>query len=80
MAAGERLVVEVEVLDHPAEDQGWPVLATTGSAEVCTDAESLQAYQEQHLTMAPGLRWSKHPAAIAPCGGRSPSGSRPSRC
>jgi hypothetical protein len=66
MESGYRLVVEVEVLDNPAEDNGWAVLATTVSAEVCPDAEILQAYQEQHTTVEPGLRWIKNPAAIAP--------------
>ena len=42
------------------------MLATTVSAEVCTDAEVLQAYQEPYTTVEPGLRWSKNPAAIAP--------------
>jgi hypothetical protein len=32
------------------------VLATTVSPEVCTDAEILQAYQEQHTTVEPGFR------------------------
>jgi transposase len=64
--AGYRLVVEVEVLATPEEDNGWTVLATTVSAEVCTDAEILQAYQEQHITVEPGFRWIKNPAAIAP--------------
>ena len=40
---GYRLVVEVEVLARPEEDNGWTVLATTVSPAVCTDAESLQA-------------------------------------
>jgi hypothetical protein len=44
--AGYRLEVEVEALDNPAEDNGWTVLATTVSAEVCTDTAILQAYQE----------------------------------
>jgi hypothetical protein len=26
----------------------------------------LQVYQEQHITVAPGFRWSKHPDAISP--------------
>jgi len=26
----------------------------------------LQAYQEQHITVEPGFRWIKHPAAITP--------------
>jgi transposase len=64
--AGYRLVVEVAALDKPEEDNGWTVLATTVSAEVCTDAEILQAYQEQHTTVEPGFRWIKNPAAIAP--------------
>jgi hypothetical protein len=42
------------------------VLATTVSAEVCTDAQILQAYQEQNTTVEPGFRWIKNPAAIAP--------------
>jgi transposase len=33
---------------------------------VSTDAEILQAYQEQHTTVEPGFRWIKNPAAIAP--------------
>jgi transposase len=64
--AGYRLVVEAERLANPAEDHGWTVLATTVSAEACTDAAILQAYQEQHTTVAPGFRWIKNPAAIAP--------------
>ena len=63
---GYRLGVEVAALDNPEEDHGWTVLATTVSAEVCTDAEILQTYQGQHTSVEPGCRWSKHPAAIAP--------------
>ena len=59
-------MVEVEALAHPEEDNGWTVLATTVSAEVCTDAEILQAYQEQHTTVESGFRWIKNPAAISP--------------
>jgi transposase len=66
MESGYRLVVEVESLPHPEEDNGWTVLATTVSAEVCTDTEILQAYQEQHPTVAPGFRGIKNPAAISP--------------
>ena len=40
--AGYRLAVEASA--NPEEDNGWTVLATTVSAEVCTDAEMLQAY------------------------------------
>jgi transposase len=42
------------------------VLATTLQSAACTDGEILQAYQEQHITVEPGFRWSKHPAAIRP--------------
>jgi hypothetical protein len=34
--------------------------------EGCTDAELLQAYQEQHITVEPGFHWIKNPAAISP--------------
>jgi transposase len=63
---GYRLVVEVEALAHPEEDNGWTVLGTTVSPETGTDAEILQAYQEQHATVEPGFRWIKNPAAISP--------------
>ena len=64
--SGYRLVGEVEVLRHPEEDNGWTVLATTVRPEVCTDAEILEAYQDQNTTVEPGFRWIKNPAAIAP--------------
>jgi len=64
--AGYRLIAEAEALVNPEEDNGWTVLATTVRAEVCTDAEILQAYQEQHTTVEPGFRWIKNPAAISP--------------
>ena len=35
-------------------------------SEVCTDSEMLQAYQEQQITVEPGFRWIKNPAAISP--------------
>jgi transposase len=60
------LVVEVEVLVIPEEENGWTVLATTVSGERCSDGEILQAYQEQHTTVEPGFRWIKNPAAISP--------------
>lgn len=51
----------------PSEDaHGWTVLATTLRPEECTDTEMLQAYQEQHITVEPGFRWIKNPAAISP--------------
>jgi transposase len=64
--SGYRLIVEAERLANPEEDNGWTVLATTVSAKACTDAEVLQAYQEQHTTVEPGFRWIKNPAAISP--------------
>jgi hypothetical protein len=61
-----RLVVRPEAL-RPSEDpHGWTVLATTLRSEECTDVEMLQADQEQHITVAPGFRWIKNPAAISP--------------
>jgi transposase len=64
--SGYRLMVEVEALVNAEEDNGWTVLATTVDAEVCPDADILQAYQDQNTTVEPGFRWIKHPAAIAP--------------
>jgi len=64
--SGYRVAVEVEVLSHPEEDNGWTVLATTIPPEGGTDAEILQAYQDQNTTVEPGFRWIKNPAAIAP--------------
>ena len=55
-----------DALANVEEDNGWAVLATTVRAETCTDAEILQAYQEQTTTVEPGFRWIKNPAAIAP--------------
>jgi transposase len=61
-----RLVVHTEALVPSEDAHGWTVLATTVRPEVCTDAEMLQAYQEQHITVEPGFRWIKNPAAISP--------------
>jgi transposase len=66
MESGYRLAVAVEALANPEEDNGWTVLATTVDAEVCPDADILQAYQDQNTTVEPGFRWIKNPAAIAP--------------
>jgi transposase len=66
MESGYRLVVEVEALANPEEDNGWTVLATTVDAEGCSDTDILQAYQDQNTTVEPGFRWIKNPAAIAP--------------
>jgi transposase len=59
-------MVEVDALPNAEVDNGWTVLATTVRAERGTDAESLEAYQEQTTTGEPGFRWIKNPAAIAP--------------
>jgi transposase len=66
MESGYRIVVEVEALANPEEDNGWTVLATTVDATVCPDADILRAYQDQNTTVEPGFRWIKNPAAIAP--------------
>ncbi len=60
------MVVEIKVLSNPEEDNGWTVLATTVPPEIWTDAEILEAYQDQNTTMEPGFRWIKNPAAITP--------------
>ena len=65
-ASGYRLAGEVEGLTNAAEEHGWVVLATTVRAETCTEAEILQAYQDQNTTVESGLRWSKNPAALSP--------------
>jgi len=64
--AGSHPRGEVEAPANPEEDNGWTVLATTVSPVMSTDATILQAYQEQHITVEPGFRWIKHPAAISP--------------
>jgi hypothetical protein len=61
-----RLVVHPEALVPSEDAHGWTVLATTMPSEVCTDTEMLQAYQAQHITVEPGFRWIKYPAAISP--------------
>jgi transposase len=61
-----RLVVHGEALVPSEDTYGWTVLATTLGPEGCTDAEMLQAYHEQHITVEPGFRWIKNPAAISP--------------
>jgi transposase len=63
---GYRLGVRPEALVPSEDAHGWTVLATTVGPEECTDAEMLQAYQEQHVTVEPGFRWIKNPAAISP--------------
>jgi hypothetical protein len=66
LESGSRVVVEVEALANPQEANGWAVLATTVSAEGCTDVAILQAYQDHNSPVEPGFRWIKNPAAIAP--------------
>jgi hypothetical protein len=61
-----RLVVPHEALRPAADPYGWTVLATTVPPEGCTDTEILQAYQERHITVEPGFRWIKNPAALSP--------------
>jgi transposase len=61
-----RLSVSSEALGPSEDAHGWTVLATTLRPEECTDTEMLQAYQEQHITVEPGFRWIKNPAAISP--------------
>ena len=61
-----RLAVHTEALVPSEDAHGWTVLATTVQPEVCSDAEILQAYQEQNTTVEPGFRWIKNPAAISP--------------
>jgi len=61
-----RLVVHTEALIPSEDAHGWTVLATTVPPEVCSDAEILQAYQEQNTPVEPGFRWIKNPAAISP--------------
>src|SRR5215470_13154817 len=61
-----RLRVHPETLGPSEDTHGWTVLATTVGPEGCTDAELLQTYQEQHITVEPGFRWIKNPAAISP--------------
>jgi transposase len=61
-----RLGVRPEAVVPSEDAPGWTVLASTVGPEKCTDAEMLQAYQEQHITVEPGFRWIKNPAAISP--------------
>jgi hypothetical protein len=61
-----RLVGQAEALAPPVEAYGWTGLATPLGREGCAEAELLQAYQEQPITVAAGFRWSKNHAAISP--------------
>jgi hypothetical protein len=65
-ALSYRLRVAAEPLERTAAENGWTVLATTIAAEVCSDAQIVHAYQEQHSSVEQGFRWLKNPAAIAP--------------
>jgi hypothetical protein len=62
----DRWVVHTEPLVPSEDAHGGTGLATTVRPEVCTDAEMLQAYQAHQITVAPGFRWRKNPAAISP--------------
>jgi hypothetical protein len=66
MAQRYRVVVEVEAVEQAEDEHGWTVLATTVDSAVCTAAEIVQAYHDQHSPVEPGFRWSKNPAAITP--------------
>jgi hypothetical protein len=61
-----RLRGEAQAHVPSADTSGWTVLATTVGAESCTETEILQASQAQHITVEPGFRWIKNPAAISP--------------
>jgi transposase len=65
-AIGYRLRGEAAPMERAETDNGWTVLATTIAVEVCSDAQIVDAYQEQHSTVEQGFRWIKNPAAIAP--------------
>ena len=57
---------EGEALGHPEADQGWTGLATTVRPEPGTDTALLQASQEPHPTVAPGVRWPHDPGGHQP--------------
>ena len=63
---GSRLAGEVEALANAEEEHGWVVLATTVRAEAGAEAAMLQTAHDHNTPVAPGLRWSKNPAAISP--------------
>ena len=67
-----RVVLEGEARERVAAEEGWTVLATTVGNAMCTDAEILHAYHDQHSTVEPGFRWIKNPAAITPVGREKP--------
>jgi hypothetical protein len=62
----ERLVVHTEAWGPAEAAPGGTVLATTVRPEGGADTAILQTSQAQHTPVAPGLRWSKHPAASSP--------------
>jgi hypothetical protein len=47
-----RLIVHPEALVPSEDAHGWAVLATTLRPEECTNAEMLEAYQEQHMYLS----------------------------
>lgn len=66
MEQRSRVVVDMEVRDRGAAEDGWTVLATTVGSEEGPDTEILPASHDQQSTVEPGCRWIKNPAAIAP--------------
>ena len=81
LESGYRLVVAVEALANPEEDNGWMVLATTVHAEVCSATDILQAYQDQNTTpWSLVFVGSRPPRLSLPCGSRNLNGLRPWRC
>jgi hypothetical protein len=75
LEAGERLGVAVEALATPDEANGGMGRAPTVRAEGWGDPDIRQASQAHKPPVAPGLRGSKHPAAIAPVGLEKPAWS-----
>jgi hypothetical protein len=55
MAQRYRVIVEGQAIEQVEDDNGWTVLATAVSSEVCTDAEILTAEDVSHV-LGP-LRW-----------------------
>ena len=77
MAQRYRVVVEVEAVEQAEDEYGWTVLATTVDSAVCTDAEIVQAYHDQHSTVDPGSAGSRIRRPLHQYGWRNPSGLRP---
>ena len=65
-ASGDRGVGAVEARRHREAAQGWTVVATTVRSAAGPEAARRQADQEHNTPVAPGWRWSTHPAALRP--------------